>query len=116
MSFVSAIKRGSSIPQRILARRTYSSALTREEINATKTEASAGLDTWKKVSLYVTIPLCLVFGVIATKEEMEHIHHTNEHPPELVPYKFMNVHTKDFPWGNGKHTLFFNPVFNPLSK
>ncbi|OMJ29324.1 Cytochrome c oxidase subunit 6A, mitochondrial [Smittium culicis] len=114
MSFVQILRRGAISSLRSAApKRAYSSAMSAEEVAAAKAEASAAVDTWKKISLYITVPLCTIFGYMSTVEELHHIDHLKHHPPEFANYPFINHHTKDFPWGNGKETLFFNPLVNP---
>ncbi|OMH78624.1 Cytochrome c oxidase subunit 6A, mitochondrial [Zancudomyces culisetae] len=108
------IRRVAAASFRGTSKRLYSSALSKAEIEATKAEASVGSDTWKKISIYLTIPLCMTFGVVLMKDEMEHIHHLGEHPAVHEPFEYLRVHRKDFPFGDGKRTLFFNPLVNEV--
>ncbi|OLY80646.1 Cytochrome c oxidase subunit 6A, mitochondrial [Smittium mucronatum] len=113
MSFVQILKRGAASNLRAtVPKRAYSGAMTSEEVAATKVEADEAVHTWKKISLFVTVPLCAIFGYIATEDELHHISHLKEHPPTFTKYQYISVHRKDFPWGDGKETLFFNPLVN----
>lgn len=67
---------------------------------------------WKRVFYFVAIPavvICTIHTYIAEQEHWEHWRR-----PEYVPYEFRNVRTKKFPWGDGQHSLFHNPITNPL--
>ncbi|KAK9455999.1 cytochrome c oxidase, subunit VIa [Dipodascopsis uninucleata] len=72
---------------------------------------------WFKVSVFLAAPLVAFSLVRSYKMESEHISHLKHHsheeeedePPEL-PYK--NIRNKDYFWGNGDETAFWNPLVN----
>ncbi|XP_049873193.1 cytochrome c oxidase subunit 6A, mitochondrial [Pectinophora gossypiella] len=69
-----------------------------------------GYKLWKKVSFFVAFPavgLGMLNAYLAHQEE----HHE---PPPFVPYEYMRVRTKRFPWGDGQKSLFHNPHVNAL--
>jgi len=44
----------------------------------------------------------------------EHWEHWDHMPPleERVEYPYQNIRTKNYPWGDGDKTLFWNPEVN----
>lgn len=70
-------------------------------------DAEASQKLWKRISLYVAFPL-IIIGSIDNIRKLEHDR------PEFVPYEYMRIRTKRFPWGDGNHSLFHNPHTNPL--
>ncbi|KAJ1665230.1 Cytochrome c oxidase subunit 6A1, mitochondrial [Coemansia sp. RSA 1813] len=94
--------------------RSYSSGLyNKTEYEASKEYAKTAVETWRKISLFVAIPACAIFGYVATKDEFEHIHHMEHDPPKFVGYPYLHVRRSKFPYGDGKHTPFWNPLSNP---
>ncbi|MCJ1245828.1 Cytochrome c oxidase subunit 6A, mitochondrial [Trapelia coarctata] len=81
---------------------------------AVKAHAAATSDLWRKLSLYVTIPCLIIASVNAYNLWTEHWEHWNHMPPleERVEYPYQNIRTKNFPWGDGDKTLFWNPEVN----
>lgn len=63
---------------------------------------------WKRISLMIALPAVALVtaGVMFTHEEVER--------PPFVPYEYLRIRRKRFPWGDGKKTLFHNPRVNPL--
>ncbi|KAK4495111.1 hypothetical protein PRZ48_013438 [Zasmidium cellare] len=84
------------------------------ERQAVKDHAAATSDLWRKLSIYVVIPSLLIAGVNAYRLWTEHWEHKSHEPPleERVEYPYMNIRTKNFPWGDGDKTLFWNPKVN----
>ncbi|KAF7491436.1 Cytochrome c oxidase subunit 6A1 [Sarcoptes scabiei] len=72
----------------------------------------ANPEFWRKVFLYVSVPALILSGINTFLMEMEHYNHY--HRPEFVPYEYLRLRTKRFPWGDGNHSLFHNPRTNPL--
>nr|QEJ80712.1 putative cytochrome C oxidase subunit Via [Teratosphaeria gauchensis] len=103
------------------ARRWASSELTgtadnafNRERAAVKQHAAETSDTWRKLSIYVVIPSLIVAGVNAWRLWNEHWEHKSHEPPleERVEYPYMNIRTKNYFWGDGDKTLFWNPKVN----
>ncbi|KAJ2299462.1 hypothetical protein IWW55_004176 [Coemansia sp. RSA 2706] len=94
--------------------RSYSSELwTREGYAAAKEHARSAVETWKKISLFVALPACVIYGYVATKDELEHIHHLEHDPPKFIGYPYLHVRRSKLPYGDGEHTPFWNPLVNP---
>ncbi|KAJ1883391.1 Cytochrome c oxidase subunit 6A1, mitochondrial [Coemansia sp. RSA 1722] len=94
--------------------RSYSSGMfSNESYQASKEHARSAVETWKKISLFVAIPSCAIMGYIATKDELDHIHHLEHDPPQFVGYPYLHVRKRKFPYGDGEHTPFWNPLTNP---
>ncbi|XP_020294144.1 cytochrome c oxidase subunit 6A1, mitochondrial-like [Pseudomyrmex gracilis] len=66
---------------------------------------------WRAMSLFVAIPVVLITSIITCIREKEKRKQPRE-PYLNLPY--MQRRTKPFPWGDGNHTLFHNPVKNPI--
>ncbi|CAL1684682.1 unnamed protein product [Lasius platythorax] len=66
---------------------------------------------WRKLSLFVALPLIVIMSAITYAREKEKAKQPRE-PFLNLPY--MCRRTKPFPWGDGNHTLFHNPVKNPV--
>ncbi|CAJ2503952.1 Uu.00g113460.m01.CDS01 [Anthostomella pinea] len=61
------------------------------------------------------IPPCILLaGLNAYNLWTEHWEHWSHMPPleERVEYPYQNIRSKNFPWGNGDETLFWNPSVN----
>nr|ALJ10910.1 cytochrome c oxidase [Dolomedes sulfureus] len=74
----------------------------------------SGAKLWRNLTFFVAFPaigLCMANAYIGEKE---HIEHWNAHRPEFVPYEYLAIRRKRFPWGDGNHTLFHNPRVNAL--
>ncbi|XP_050078828.1 cytochrome c oxidase subunit 6A1, mitochondrial-like [Anopheles maculipalpis] len=68
--------------------------------------------TWKKLTFLVALPgigLCALNTFLAHRAEHEH-----RTRPKFVPYEYLCIRTKRFPWGDGVKTLFHNPELNAL--
>jgi cytochrome c oxidase subunit 6a len=89
---------------------TYIRGLEEEEHHA------VGLtNTWRYISLFGAIPLCLVTAYNGWQKEQEHHHHIEEHGrPEFHAYSHLRIRSKPFPWSDGNHSLFHNPATNAL--
>ncbi|KAF2894561.1 hypothetical protein ILUMI_11609 [Ignelater luminosus] len=68
-----------------------------------------GYKTWRNLALFVAFPsicLCALNCVLGHEERDE--------PEEFVKYDYRCIRTKRFPWKDGNHSLFHNPVVNAL--
>lgn len=74
--------------------------------------AHANPDLWWKVTWFVALPAVAVVSVWTWYKEYQHAKHYVR--PPFVPMEYLRIRTKPFPWGDGNHTLFHNPIKNPL--
>ncbi|KAA8576054.1 hypothetical protein MFRU_009g00100 [Monilinia fructicola] len=84
------------------------------ERQAVKDHAASTSDLWRKLSIYGTIP-CLIIATVNAKILWdEHWDHWNHLEPleERTEYPYQNVRTKNFFWGDGDKTLFWNEKVN----
>ncbi|EON67660.1 hypothetical protein W97_06803 [Coniosporium apollinis CBS 100218] len=81
---------------------------------AVKHHAAQTSDLWRKLSIYVVIPALIIAGANAYRLWNEHWEHkAHEPPPEERPeYPYQNLRTKNFFWGDGDKTLFWNDKIN----
>ncbi|TKA62668.1 hypothetical protein B0A55_10062 [Friedmanniomyces simplex] len=81
---------------------------------AVKEHAAGSSDLWRKLSIYVVIPCLCMAAVNAWRLWGEHWEHVSHEPPleEKVEYPYQNIRTKNFFWGDGDKTLFWNPKVN----
>ncbi|KAK6383310.1 hypothetical protein LTR65_010295 [Meristemomyces frigidus] len=80
---------------------------------AVKDHAAASSDTWRKGSIYIVIPCLIIAAVNAWRLWGEHWEHAAHEPIEdRVEYPYMNIRTKNYFWGDGDKTLFWNPTVN----
>jgi cytochrome c oxidase subunit 6a len=67
-----------------------------------------GYGVWKKVFFLGAIPAVIIANinafVVADAPE----------PPPHVPYEYLYIRSKKFPWGDGNHSLFHNSHMNAL--
>uniref|UniRef100_A0A1I7XA39 Cytochrome c oxidase subunit n=1 Tax=Heterorhabditis bacteriophora TaxID=37862 RepID=A0A1I7XA39_HETBA len=62
--------------------------------------------TWQRIFYMASIP-CLAITMWAALSD--HVEHRSHERPDYIPYSYLNVRKKPFPWGDGNHTLFHNP-------
>ncbi|KAF3055237.1 Cytochrome c oxidase subunit 6A, mitochondrial [Daldinia childiae] len=89
-----------------------------KERQAVKEHAAATTELWRKISIYAVIPALILAGVNAYNLYQEHWEHWSHLPPleERVEYPYQNIRTKNFPWGDGDKTLFWNDKVNYHNK
>ncbi|EXJ81831.1 cytochrome c oxidase subunit 6a [Capronia coronata CBS 617.96] len=92
---------------------TADNAFNRERA-AVKAHAAATSDLWRKLSIYVVIPCLILGGINAWNLWNEHWEHWEHLPPleERVEYPYQNLRTKNFFFGDGDKTLFWNDKVN----
>merc|ERR1711997_569575 len=64
---------------------------------------------WKLATYLFCVPVVIAATYINLGPNAEH-----GHRPAFVPYEYLRVRTKGFPWGDGNHSLFHNPVTNAV--
>ncbi|OJJ43408.1 hypothetical protein ASPZODRAFT_123649 [Penicilliopsis zonata CBS 506.65] len=88
------------------------------EREAVKHHAAATSDLWKKLSIFAVVP-CVIGGALnAYNLWEEHWEHWSHMPPleERVEYPYQNIRSKNFPWGDGDKTIFWNDSVNYHNK
>jgi len=109
-------------------RRNYSSEAPQEFVGAENNEfnrerariAAHGAESgelWRKLSIYVAIPCIIVASVNAKVRwdaHWEHVAHEEHENPraERPEYSYQNIRTKNFFWGDGDKTAFWNDKVN----
>ncbi|EOD48563.1 Cytochrome c oxidase subunit [Neofusicoccum parvum] len=125
MLYRAALRRS---PQQLLrapaTRRAYSSAqggfegaadnAFNRERAAVKQHAAETSDLWRKLSIYVVLPSLAIASANAYRLWNEHWEHEAHMPPreERPEYPYQNLRTKNFWWGDGDKTLFWNDKVN----
>jgi len=81
---------------------------------AKKDHAGGSAELWRKLSLYVAIPGLIISAVNAYVLWEEHWAHWDHMPPleERTEYEYQNIRTRNFYWGDGDKTVFWNPTVN----
>lgn len=92
----------------ILSRVSRRFASTWHKNDPVATEKS--MELWKKISIFGGIPAIFIVSVNTYLAEKEHEEHFQR--PEFIPYEHMHIINTPFPWGDGKHPLFFNKKIN----
>ncbi|KAI0385006.1 mitochondrial cytochrome c oxidase subunit VIa [Hypomontagnella monticulosa] len=89
-----------------------------KERQAVKEHAAATTELWRKISIYAVVPCLILAAVNAYNLWNEHWEHWSHMPPleERVEYPYQNIRTKNFPWGDGDKTLFWNDTVNYHNK
>ncbi|KAI8868207.1 hypothetical protein GQ42DRAFT_116111, partial [Ramicandelaber brevisporus] len=72
--------------------------------------AGKNAELWRKLSLYVALPVVAIFGYRSYHQAKEHEEHTLAHPPTFPGFAYMRIRNKPFPWGN--ESLFDHPINN----
>ncbi|XP_034937287.1 cytochrome c oxidase subunit 6A1, mitochondrial-like [Chelonus insularis] len=67
---------------------------------------------WRNLTYFVGFPSIIITGINAYLLEKE-FEETFERP-EYVEYEYLSIINKPWPWGDGKHSLFFNPERNAI--
>ncbi|KAG5997334.1 hypothetical protein E4U52_004472 [Claviceps spartinae] len=107
---------------RASAPRRFASTSTENEFikerQRVKEHAAATTELWRKMSYY-GVPVALVAASInAWVLWNEHWEHWDHMPPleERTEYAYQNIRTKNFQWGDGDKTLFWNDSVNYHNK
>ncbi|KAK7748400.1 Cytochrome c oxidase subunit 13, mitochondrial [Diatrype stigma] len=88
------------------------------EREAIKEHAAGTTELWRKISIYTIPPALLLAGLNAYNQWTEHWEHWEHLPPleERVEYPYQNIRTKNYVWGDGDKTLFWNDSVNYHNK
>jgi len=91
---------------------TASPKMTLAEKEAAESKhAESTMKTWKVISALIAGPAILICAYNAWVKEKEH----HSHPrPDFAAYPHLRIRNKQFPWGDGNHSLFHNPHTNAL--
>ncbi|KAL6858175.1 Cytochrome c oxidase subunit 13, mitochondrial [Amphichorda felina] len=79
-----------------------------------KEHAKGSTELWKKISIYGVIPCLALAGANAYWLWNEHWEHWSHMPPleERTEYSYQNIRTKNYQWGEGDKTIFWNDKVN----
>jgi cytochrome c oxidase subunit 6a len=86
-------------------------------IKAEQHHAEGTTKLWKKISYFIAAPAVIATAINTYFVEAEHAEH-RKHLAHVkdedwpIQYDYQNIRTKNFFWGNGDETLFWNPVIN----
>jgi len=96
---------------------TADNAFNRERA-AVKAHAAATSDLWRRLSIYVVVPCLVLASINAYNLWTEHWEHWEHLPPleERIEYPYQNLRTKNYFWGDGDKTLFWNDKVNYHNK
>ncbi|OHF03297.1 cytochrome c oxidase subunit VIa [Colletotrichum orchidophilum] len=85
-----------------------------KEREAAKHHAEGTTALWRKISIYACIPALGLAAANAYVLWNEHWEHWSHLPPleERVEYSYQNIRTKNYQWGNGDKTVFWNDNVN----
>ncbi|KAI2639304.1 putative cytochrome c oxidase subunit VIa [Xylaria nigripes] len=88
------------------------------ERQAVKEHAAGTTELWRKISIYAVIPGLILAGANAYYLWNEHWEHWDHLPPleERVEYPYQNIRSRNFPWGDGDKTIFWNDKVNYHNK
>ncbi|KAK2035390.1 cytochrome c oxidase subunit VIa [Colletotrichum caudatum] len=92
---------------------TSDNAFIRER-EAAKHHAAGTTALWRKISIYGCIPALGLAAANAYVLWNEHWEHWSHLPPleERPEYSYQNIRTKNYQWGNGDKTIFWNDNVN----
>ncbi|GJC85675.1 cytochrome c oxidase subunit [Colletotrichum tofieldiae] len=96
---------------------TSDNAFIRER-EAAKHHAAGTTALWRKISIYGCIPALGLAAANAYVLWNEHWEHWSHLPPleERVEYPYQNIRTKNYQWGDGDKTIFWNDNVNYHNK
>ncbi|EFR02526.1 Cox13p [Nannizzia gypsea CBS 118893] len=85
---------------------------------AVKAHAASTSDLWRKLSIYAVIPTLILGSINAYNLWTEHWEHWSHMPAleDRVEYPYQNIRSKNYFWGDGDKTLFWNSDVNYHNK
>ncbi|KAJ1335727.1 Cytochrome c oxidase subunit VIa [Microdochium nivale] len=88
------------------------------EREAVRHHAAATTGMWLKISVFGIPPFLAIASYNAWSLWNEHWEHWSHMPPleERVEYPYQNIRSKNYPWGDGGKTLFWNEQVNYHNK
>jgi len=93
------------------AKRAFSTSAARMSGDATP----ADVKTWKMLTFLVGGPAIIFGHYMAFRPHFAPYPGEDPHArPDFVPYEYLRLRSKAFPWGDGNHTLFHNDHSNAL--
>ncbi|KAK4232301.1 cytochrome c oxidase [Podospora fimiseda] len=80
--------------------------------------AVGSTELWRKISIFAVPPALLLSGLNAYWLWNEHWEHWSHMPPleERVEYPYQNIRVRNFSFGDGDKTLFWNEKVNYHNK
>jgi len=110
----SAIRRPYSTPTGGSALKGDADNAFNRERAAVKQHAAETSGLWRKLSIYVVVPCVAIAAANAWVLWNEHWEHFAHEPPieEKTEYQYQNIRKKNYPWGDGDKTLFWNSKVN----
>ncbi|GAB0133106.1 hypothetical protein EsDP_00001522 [Epichloe bromicola] len=123
--FSRAVARNTSrLPAQLRAptQRRFASTSTENEFikerQHIKDHAKSTTELWRKISIYGVPVFLVAAGVNAWVLWKNHWEHWSHMPPleERTEYPYQNIRTKNFQWGDGDKTLFWNDAVNYHNK
>jgi len=111
------LSRKISLATRSLAQQSRSVKYTTKfalDRKAVKDHAHQTADLWRKVTLYIAVPAVILTCLNAYKLHCVHQNHVvhGPLPEEKIEFPYQNIRVKNFPWGDGDKTLFWNDKVN----
>ncbi|KAL5246558.1 hypothetical protein ACHWQZ_G018694 [Mnemiopsis leidyi] len=82
-----------------------------EIVEYNKIPSMISYDRWWLFTWFVMVPVTIASGINAWIVENEHLSHG---PPPYIPYDHLEQRAKDYPWRDGKRSLFHHEYYNPV--
>ena len=95
----------------MVARRAFSTSKAMNNAGA-HAHDDGGWKMWRNLTFFVAFPVIVLAHVTVF---MPHVDGQKDAVrPDFVPYEYLRIRTKKFPWGDGNKSLFHNPHVNAL--